>query len=245
MLTQPKLSLLLVDDDVDFVRFLSDQLTGDYGFATTIATNGREAQEILERSVGRFDVILTDYNMPVVDGLDLLRWMQDRSIEIPAILMTAAGSEAVEIECMKLGAYDYVRKEHLDLQHLAIVIKGTYERRQFQVARIIEEDRAQEMNLDLAATDKARDVLNAITPTLNAALARITADVERANDEVVKRLPDAYRSEVKRLIEDIHREVGLLEKGIKGLLGLYGLLHAHHAETGELEKIREVFEKRV
>ena len=122
-------------------------------------------------------------------GLDLLQWIHDKHIETPVVMLTAAGTDVVAVEAMKLGAYDYVRKEQLDLQHLGVVINATNERHQFRITKAFEEERAQEIGLNKLATDKVRDVLNAITPTLNSALANINWDIEAQGEELCTQLP--------------------------------------------------------
>jgi DNA-binding NtrC family response regulator len=244
-LEQQTLNILLADDDEFFASIVANQLQDEYKYKVTVARNGREAKELIATGGGNhFDMVLTDYSMPEMNGIDLLKWIQDHNREVPVVMLTAAGSDIVAVEAMKLGAYDYVRKEQLDLQHLGIVINSTHERHQFRIARSLEEERVREIGLNNLATDKVRDVLNALTPTLNSALANINGDIETRGAELCKQLPSPQREQIHDLLQQIQSSAVLLETSIRGLLGLYRMLYAHHAEAQELDRLkREIEEK--
>jgi CheY-like chemotaxis protein len=244
-LEQQTLNILLVDDDEFFANVVATQLQDEYKYKVIIAHNGREATELLGAD-GRnhFDIILTDYSMPEMNGVDLLKWINEHAMETPVVMLTAAGSDVVAVDAMKLGAYDYIRKEHLDLQHLGVVINATHERHQFRISKSIEEERAKEIGLNNLATDKVRDVLNALTPTINSALANINGDIENRGEEICKQLSSPYREQVHNLLQEIQSSAVLLETSIRGLLGLYRMLYAHYAEVQELDRLkREIEEK--
>jgi DNA-binding response OmpR family regulator len=244
-LDQPALNILLVDDDEFFADIVSGQLEDEYHYKVAVAHGGREAEELLERGNTHFDMILTDYNMPDVTGIELLQWIHDRRIETPVVMLTAAGSDVVAVEAMKLGAYDYVRKEQLDIQHLGVLINATHERHQFRITKAFEEERMREIGLNKLATDKVRDVLNALTPTLTSALANINSDIETHGEELCKQLPSPQCEQMRKLLQQIQREAVVLETSIRGLLGLYRILYAHHAEAQELDKLKREIEEKI
>ncbi len=240
---QEPLSVLLVDDEATFVSLLAEQLREELGFTTTYVTSGREAIEILQKARRGFSVILLDYLMPEMTGLNVLQWMHEQKHETPVVILTAAGSEEVAVEAMKLGAYDYLRKEHIDIQRLGLVIQSTHERHMFRVVKALEEERWREIGLNKEATDRVRDVLNAITPKLNDTVARITAAIETDAPRILQTLPKETQTQLQQLFADLHRQVGWLETGVKGLLSLYRILYARHTEAQEIETIRKEFEQ--
>lgn len=239
------LSVLLVDDEKPFVKVLSLQLSEEYGFHTTIAYSGTEAIEILKNARRGFDVILLDYKMPDMNGLNVLQWMLEQKNMTPVIMLTAAGSEGVAVEAMKLGAYDYLRKEQIDVPHLVLDIQAVHERHLFRVERAVEEERAREMSLNKEATDKMRDVINAIAPTLNDTFAQIAAEIETKTEKAIQSLPAEARNELASSLSEIQRQLRRLETGVRGLLSLFRIVHARHTEAIELESIKKEFETQV
>ena len=102
-------SVLVVDDDPLNRAMLSMSL-GTAGYEVTEAENGLDAIEILGRH--SFDVVLTDIEMPEMDGYGLLRHRHgdDRLKAIPFIVISGVDEMASIIECIKLGAEDYLPK---------------------------------------------------------------------------------------------------------------------------------------
>jgi len=244
MLDEGSVRILLVDDEETYANVVALGLKEEFNFDVVIANDGRQAIGLLRSSKQGFDVMVLDYRMPEVNGLDVLRWMNEEKNETPTVMLTAAGSEAIAVEAMKLGVYDYCRKEDTDIQHLSNIIKATHERHMFRVARAIEEERAREMVLDKEATDKVRDVINAITPTLNSAFAGISADFETRGEQIWKKLPIEDRRELREMINGIQDQVAKLEVGIRGLLAIYQLTYARYPEVKEIDRIRNEFEER-
>jgi DNA-binding NtrC family response regulator len=242
---QQTLDILLVDDDEFFADIVAGQLEEELKHHVTIARDGRQAKKFLEDNTSHFDIVLTDYYMPELNGIELLQWMRDNRIEVPVVMLTAVGSDLVAVDAMKLGAYDYVRKEQLDLQHLGVVINGTIERHRFRVTQSFEEERALEMKLNKLATDKVRDVLNAITPTLNSALANINVEIETQGEELCSQVPSPQREQLRSLLRRLQQEAVTLETSVRGILGLYRMLYAHHAEVRELDRIKKEIEEKV
>jgi DNA-binding NtrC family response regulator len=107
--------VLLVEDEPNMARTLAKILERK-GFDVTTAGNGAEALDAL--AAGDFRVVVTDLNMPVMDGMQLLRRLQGdappagerRLLSPPAIVLTGHGSTQAAVEAMKLGAWDYLVK---------------------------------------------------------------------------------------------------------------------------------------
>lgn len=244
MLEQIRLRVLLVDDEESYVKVVALGLREEFGFEVVVVSSGQEAIDMLQSSKDGFDVVVLDYLMPGLSGLDVLRWMHRNRVEAPTIMLTAAGSESVAVEAMKLGVYDYCRKEQTDLQRLANLLRATHERHLFRVTTELEEERAREILLNKEATDKVNDVINAITPALNSAFANIAADLEINQEELFAGLPEKERERFKQLFVGMQKEVLRIEAGVRGLLSLYKLLYARYPETKEIERIQIEFEER-
>ena len=95
------LSVLHVDDEVTFLE-VSRIYLERRGITVTSATSVQDAFSLLDRS--SFDVILSDYQMPVTDGLTFLKKLRERECTIPFILFTNKMSADVLIEAINHGA---------------------------------------------------------------------------------------------------------------------------------------------
>lgn len=99
--------VLLVDDE-DAVRRASARVLSAEGFEVVQAGNGREALGHLER--GQFDVVVSDVMMPNVTGLELLRAIRQRDLELPVILLTGVPNLDAALEAGRHGALHYLAK---------------------------------------------------------------------------------------------------------------------------------------
>lgn len=103
--------ILVVDDVLTDQRLAGGLLTKQSGYSVLYASNGLEALE-------QFDahhpaIVLTDLQMPEMDGLQLVAALKERSPGTPVVLMTAKGSEEIAIEAIARGAASYVPKRGL------------------------------------------------------------------------------------------------------------------------------------
>lgn len=99
--------ILLIDDDDGLIHFLS-RFFKRKGYAVTTCASGTVALDII--GAQGFDLILLDYKMPGLNGLEALRKIKEAQVKTPVIIMTAFGSTDTAIEAMKRGAYDYLVK---------------------------------------------------------------------------------------------------------------------------------------
>ena len=104
---------VLVVDDSDVDRLLMEGLLGQAeGFVVIAAENGVQALKKLEE--WSVDVILTDLQMPKMDGLELVQKVRESKLEIPVILTTGVGSEEIAAEALRAGAAGYIPKSKLN-----------------------------------------------------------------------------------------------------------------------------------
>lgn len=242
-MNQNSLNLLLVDDEETFVKVLAMHLRDNYGYSTTVVLSGREAIKAIEETRRGFDVILLDYLMPDMNGLNVLQWMLEQKNQTPVIMLTAAGSEQVAVEALKLGAYDYVRKELIDLEHIDIVIRGTHERHLYRIAETMEREKQSEMAMNNYATELVRLLVNTIAPRLNSVLAQLAGNIENDSKSLLARLAKKDHDELAKLLGDIERNVRMLETATRGFMGLFELVYAHHSEIPNIENLKHWFQK--
>jgi two-component system response regulator PilR (NtrC family) len=125
----PKPAVLVVDDEPDLCELLSITLQRMELNPRTAGSVGA-AQRMLKSE--QFDLCLTDMQLPDGDGLELVKWMQQYSPNVPVAVITAHGNMETAVRALKLGAFDFVSKP-LDLVSLrklvatAIKLSGSHD----------------------------------------------------------------------------------------------------------------------
>ena len=100
---------LHIGDDPEFVARVATALERErQAFGVDTATSGQEGLERLAQT--RYDCIISDYEMPGLSGIEFLRAVRETHPELPVILFTGEGSEAVASEALSAGATDYLQK---------------------------------------------------------------------------------------------------------------------------------------
>ena len=118
--------LLIVDDEENVLQIFSD-LFSDREYEVETATSGEVALQRLEG--GRFDLLLTDINLPGVDGLEVVANAKRIDPEIVVLVITGYASTSTAIDALRHGAYDYITKP-FDLWNVdQVVSRGIQARR--------------------------------------------------------------------------------------------------------------------
>jgi putative two-component system response regulator len=102
---------MVVDDDAQ-VRHSIARILEAHGLATVEASSGAEALGHLERT-GEVPLVISDINMPVMDGLEFLREALRRFPDMAIVMLTGVAEVETAVECLKLGALDYISKPPL------------------------------------------------------------------------------------------------------------------------------------
>ncbi len=118
-------TVMIVEDDPS-TRRLYRFLLANSGYIVVEAEDGRSALEHFSRQP--CDIIITDLNMPRMDGLDLVRAIRAQSTETYIIMVTAFGTLDVEKEAFKVGINEYFTKP-FDFDEIVRSIKLLFERR--------------------------------------------------------------------------------------------------------------------
>ncbi|HEV8128489.1 MAG TPA: ATP-binding protein [Candidatus Eisenbacteria bacterium] len=132
-----KARILVVDDEDQVVQIFRDLLT-QQGYEVVSSDNGDDA--ITKVTTGRFDLVLTDINLPGVDGLEVVRAAKAADKDTVVILITGYASTNTAIDALRQGAYDYITKP-FDLWETAKAIERGLESRQLTIEnrRLIEQ----------------------------------------------------------------------------------------------------------
>ena len=128
-----EIKTLLIDDreaDADHIRGFLKKLGADYAFRVTWEAN--PTRGLLRLTQEPFDLVLLDYQMPAMSGLDVLSKIREAHRSLPVIMLTGMGDERVAVEAMKRGAHDYLKKDQMDVADLARAITTALERRRLE-----------------------------------------------------------------------------------------------------------------
>jgi CheY-like chemotaxis protein/anti-sigma regulatory factor (Ser/Thr protein kinase) len=104
-------SILIVDDSQLEQRYVARLLDAQGSWRISFARNGVEALESI--AVEQPVVVLTDMQMPKMDGLTLVERLRETHPQVPVVVMTGSGSERAAVEALRAGASDYVPKQAL------------------------------------------------------------------------------------------------------------------------------------
>jgi signal transduction histidine kinase/DNA-binding response OmpR family regulator len=126
---ETKARILVVDDEDQVVQIFRDLLT-QQGYEVVSCDNGDDA--ITKVTTGKFDLVLTDINLPGVDGLEVVRATKAADKDTVVILITGYASTTTAIDALRQGAYDYITKP-FDLWETAKAIERGLESRKLTV----------------------------------------------------------------------------------------------------------------
>jgi len=133
MNTDNSIVVLLVEDNVDFAKLVKIYL--DRFDEATISViwkeNGSEGIEEAVRNK-EIDVILMDYFLPGMNGLEITKALKEKNIDTPVIFLTVNKDMNLAVEVMKLGVHDYLVKEEISTPILPKTILSVVEKEKFQ-----------------------------------------------------------------------------------------------------------------
>jgi DNA-binding NtrC family response regulator len=125
-------SILIIDDDESFGETLEIFLS-DMGCRILRANNGKIGLDIVERE--HPDLVITDYKMPQLNGLQVLKRIKEIDMKIQVIMLTAFEDMDSTIKAMQFGAYDYVEK--LELERIKTITKRALESKKLSERLVI------------------------------------------------------------------------------------------------------------
>lgn len=120
-----KKKALVIDDDIATLDLMRFQLESE-NFEVETAANGSKGLDFVEEN--KFDIILTDLNMPGMNGIEMVEKCKEISPDTEIIMITGDGSATKAMEATKAGAFYYVEKP-VDLEELMVLIGKAIERK--------------------------------------------------------------------------------------------------------------------
>jgi DNA-binding NtrC family response regulator len=150
---------ILIVDDEPFNLDLLEQELAERGYRVERARDGEEALDKLQAS--QPDLIFLDYMMPGMNGLEVLKEIRGRKIDVPVVMITAHGTIERAVEAMKEGAYDFITKP-FEPDHVALIVRKALERQKLKAeVEILSEQLGSRYQLVAGSSPNMRQALDA------------------------------------------------------------------------------------
>jgi len=218
----PKIRALVVEDEESFLGVLTAVLQASMRFTVEPAETGEDAVEAMKKQP--FDLVILDHRLPGMSGLNVLQWMHEQKLDIPVIILTGAGSESIAVEMMKLGAYDYLPKEHFDQQHFPVFAAGVYERFLFRQAK----EQSASFELGSASSVQTFEMLHqsiySLTQTVNTALATVRLMLDESETSIDEMSSSGKKDQLRKNCEEMKQEYETISMVTKSFVELTRLM---------------------
>lgn len=121
--------ILIVEDDATFAQIIEGFLSKN-NYAIEIATDLNQAFKLVDKQ--EYELLLIDYRLPDGTGLDLLKHVRNKGLQVPIIIMTSFNDVRTAVKSIQLGAFDYITKP-INPDELLMVIKGLLGKKEEEV----------------------------------------------------------------------------------------------------------------
>lgn len=174
--------IILVDDD-QYVLDSTATLLRISGLDVTAVDSGEKALAALDRE--RFDLVLTDVNMPMMTGIELLRNIRAHDEELPVILMTAYAELNIAVSAVKEGAFDFIIKPYSPAHLIHSVDKGI----RFGHLKELEKNYKIELEMTVAKrTEELAEALKRLQGVSEETIVRLTNAAELRDEDTGKHI---------------------------------------------------------
>jgi putative two-component system response regulator len=147
----PSRTAILVVDDEQAVRDVLSEGLQDSGYICASASNGSDALELLKTD--QYSLVLSDIDMPKMDGVKLLQAVKQLSPDIEVVMITGVVDVEVAIRAIRMGASDYLTKP-FNLDQVRFTVERALEKR-----RLIRENREYQRNLEARVLERTAELV--------------------------------------------------------------------------------------
>ncbi len=207
--------ILLIDDDVELCRLVSEYLEGEAHTVESVHTGG---EGVLRAVSGKWDLAILDVMLPGLNGFDVLRKVREQS-DLPVVMLTARGEDVDRIVGLELGADDYLPKP-FNPRELAARIRAILRRAGGEVGREESVMRVGDLELDRGARGLRRagetiDITGVEYELLELLVERAGHVVTREDlsRRALGRRPSPYDRSLDTHMSNLRRKLGPLPDG--------------------------------
>ena len=236
-MAKEKLRVLIVEDNPTDALIVKKKLQKDSAFDYDVAhvLSGEDA--LLNLKESSYDIMLLDYNLPKKSGLETLKEVKSKGVKIPIVMITGQGDEAVAVNLIKEGAFDYLPKREGYEDSIPLMIRKTIaefrareERERLQKEIALKKDELEKTNSQLKELDsmKSNFVAN-VAHELRTPLTLIKGNL----DNIEKGFAGEVQPKQKEIMGDVFRIVDRLARLVNDLLDVSKI------ESGKMELKKE------
>jgi DNA-binding NtrC family response regulator len=220
---------VLIAEDEEHLGAILEHFLRSRGYTVTMCRDGRAA--LTELHAAPYDVALIDIVMPQMDGLEVLRHLQNESAPPEVIIITGNGTIDTAITAIKLGAYDYISKPYR-MAEIDVMVRRAWEKRELGKATAMLRARAVALPRSISSTNGAmRDTLDRIAGlAASDAPVVISGEAGTGKSHLARYIHAISGRSADSLIE-IQQDGGMLV-GAATLLGREGLVSGQVPPSG-------------
>jgi len=232
-----KLKVLMVEDNPTDALIVKKRLQRDNAFEYDITHVVSGESAILALGKNSFDITLLDYNLPKKSGLETLKEMKAKDIEMPIVMITGQGDEQVAVMLIKEGAFDYLPKRDGYEDSIPLMIRKTIsefraklERENLQKEIALKKEELEKTNAKLMELDQMKsDFVANVVHELRTPLTIIRGNL----DNIDKGFAGEVQPQQKEILGDVFRVINRLSRLVNDLLDLSKI------ESGKMELNKE------
>jgi len=199
-------SVLVVEDDISYGNMLKEALE-HYKFLVYLVFSSTSALDLIKKK--RVDIVLSDINMPGINGINLTKRLRDMYLDIPIVLMTGIHDLSLVSDALENGASDYLFKP-IKSEVLPIVIERNLARRKLESKRL-QENRAEILFKALKALMRALEAKDTYSSGHSQRVANLAMLVA---DELNLKAEDRYTLQLAAFMHDIGK-IGMPDSILK------------------------------
>ena len=236
-MAKEKLRVLLVEDNPTDAMIVKKILQRDNAFEYEVVhlVSGEDA--LLKLENWPYDIMLLDYNLPKKNGLETLKEIRARNIEMPIVMITGQDDEAIAAKLIKEGAFDYLPKKENYQDSVPLMIRKTMtefraklEREKLQKEIALRKEELEKINAQLKELDRMKSNFVAnVAHELKTPLTIIKGNL----DNIDQGFAGEVQPKQKDILEDVFRVISRLSRLINDLLDISKI------ESGKMELNKE------
>ncbi len=223
---------ILVVEDEEIIRVMFQQSFMNWGFQVDMAENGKIALDMCQENM--YHIVVTDLNMPVMDGMELLKRVKARWPFTEVVVVTGFATIESAIEAMKLGAYDFILKP-VNFDQVQFTINKCFQKIRAQA----ENTELRELNARLIELNELKDKFIYIT---NHEI-RTPLTILKGYLEILRDLVADAGEETREVMDILENTANELHELVDRMHMLEGLEQASAPVREELVDLKEVIKK--